>query len=191
MIIKEKFKKFKEYPVIAAVRTQDDYASALKSKVKVIAMVGGDVFKVQKEMKMHKDKGGLLFLHMDLIQGIGKDPGGIHFAKESFGIDGIMSTRPNILSIGKKEKLITIHRVFLMDFQAFNSGISLIRKSKPDFIELTPGVIPQIVKKVSSEFSQPILASGLISNEEEVKTMIKAGATNIGCSCRKLWQIDY
>lgn len=189
MISKQKFSIFKEYPVIAGVRTQDDYASALDSSVRIIFMVGGDVFKVQKEMKIHKDKGGLLFLHMDLIEGIGKDHGGINFAKEHFGIDGIISTKNNVLKIGKEENLITVHRIFLMDFQALNSGMNLIKLSKPDFIELTPGVIPRIVKKVSTENSQPVITSGLISSEEDVKTMIRAGALNIVCSCRKIWNM--
>jgi glycerol uptake operon antiterminator len=189
MISKQILSKFKEYPVIAGVRTQEDYASALDSRVKIIFMVGGDVFKVQKEMSILKDKGGLLFLHMDLIEGIGKDPGGIHFAKEQFGIDGIISTKTNILKIAKEEKLITVHRIFLMDFQALNSGMNLIKLSHPDFIELTPGVIPRVVKKVSKENSQPVITSGLISSEEDVRTMIRSGASNIVCSCRKIWNM--
>jgi glycerol uptake operon antiterminator len=186
----KKLLKFKEYPVIAAVRTKEDYCSALTSKVKVMFMVGGDVFKVKEEMKAHKAKDGLLFLHMDLIEGIGKDLGGINFAKENFGIDGIISTKNHILKIGKQENLITVHRIFLMDFQALNSGMHLIKSSNPDFIELTPGVIPRVVNKVSRECSQPVISSGLISSEEDVRMMIRSGASNIVCSCKKIWNMD-
>lgn len=189
MIKNEKFLKFREYPVIAAVRTQEDYASALDSKVKVTFMVGGDVFKVKKEMQETKDKEGLLFFHMDLIEGIGKDPSGIHYAIEHFGIDGIISTKNQILKIGKQEKIMTVHRIFLMDFQALNSGMNLIKISKPDFIELTPGVIPKIIKKVRDECVQPIITSGLISSSEDVKMMIRSGASNIVCSCKELWRL--
>lgn len=189
MIKKENLVKFKEYPVIAAVRTQEDYASALESKVKVIFMVGGDVFKVKREMKALKEKNRLLFLHMDLIEGIGKNAGGIEYAIENFGIDGIISTKNQILKIGKLENIMTVHRIFLMDFQALNSGMNLIKTSKPDFIELTPGVIPKIVKKVKVDCTQPIITSGLISSGEDVKMMIRAGASNIVCSCRELWQL--
>ena len=34
-------KKFMEYPVIAAVRTPEDFEAAFHSKVKIIFMVGG------------------------------------------------------------------------------------------------------------------------------------------------------
>lgn len=56
MIDNKKLLKFKEYPVIAAVRTKEDYLSALDSKVKIIFMVGGDDFKVAEQMKEQKAK---------------------------------------------------------------------------------------------------------------------------------------
>ncbi|MGL4606292.1 MAG: glycerol-3-phosphate responsive antiterminator [Eubacteriaceae bacterium] len=189
MIKKEDFKKFKEYPVIAAVRTREDYFCAINSKVKVIFMVGGDVFKVKKEIDLVKQDKRLLFFHMDLVEGIGKDHSGIHYAVENFGIDGIISTKNQMIKIGKQENITTVHRIFLMDFLALNSGMNLVGISKPDFVELTPGVIPKVVRKVKNELGQPIIASGLISSEEDVKTMIRSGANNIVCSCKDLWSL--
>lgn len=189
MITKEQMKTFKAYPVIAAVRTPENFRQALDSKVRVLFMVGGDYFKAENLIKEFKEQNGLVFLHMDLIEGIGRDIGGIRHAVERTGIDGVISTKSHILKLAAKENLITVHRIFLMDNQALESGINLFKASKPDIIELTPGLIPRIVRKVSSEFEQPVITSGLVSKPSDVKTMIQAGAMNIVCSCEALWSL--
>jgi glycerol uptake operon antiterminator len=60
MISQRARRKFDEYPIIAAVRTPEDFESALESKVKVFFMVGGDVFKVRDLISQIK-KGETLF----------------------------------------------------------------------------------------------------------------------------------
>ncbi len=182
-------RKFEEYPVIAAVRTPEDFESALESKVKIFFMVGGDVFRVRKQIGEIKARGDIIFFHMDLVEGIGKDASGIRFAKEEFGIEGVQSTKTHILKMAKHEKLITVHRLFVTDFQSLQSGLNLAKISNPDFLELTPGILPRIVKMVKSEQTLPIISSGLVSTAEDVSTLIAAGASNIVCSTRELWTI--
>ncbi|SDY43635.1 glycerol-3-phosphate responsive antiterminator [Eubacterium barkeri] len=187
MITQDAREKFKQYPVIAAARTPEDFRCALESRVRVVFMVGGDVFKVKNEIKAIKASGRLIFFHMDLVAGIGKDGSGIRFAKEAFEIDGIQSTKTHMLKLAKQEKLMTSHRIFLMDYQALQSGLHMIKESQPDFIELTPGIVPRIVRKVSDDFDQPIISSGLVSRAADVKILQEAGAQNIVCSARDLW----
>lgn len=179
--------RFDSYPVIAAVRTVDDFTAALSSKVRVIFMVGGDVFKVKKQIVEANDNGILVFFHMDLIEGIGRDGSGISFAKEELGISGVQSTKPHILKLAKQEKLITVHRLFVTDFQSLESGINMVKISKPDFVELTPGILPRIIKKIKSEYNFRIISSGLISNKNDIKVLHASGAQNVVCSTRDLW----
>ena len=150
-------KKFMEYPVIAAVRTPEDFEAAFHSKVKIIFMVGGDVFKCRKKIQ------------------------------EAKGISGVQSTRVHILKLAKQEKLVTVHRLFVTDFQALQSGLKLVHTSNPDFVELTPGILHPIVKKVSKEIPYPVISSGLIAGKDEVEKLLEEGASNIVCSDQKLW----
>ncbi|MEG1620050.1 MAG: glycerol-3-phosphate responsive antiterminator [Eubacterium sp.] len=189
MIKKEQMKIFREYPVIAAVRTPENFKRALESKVRVIFMVGGDYFKVEDLIKEMKSRNMMVLLHMDLIEGIGKDIGGIHYAMEHGHIDGVISTKSHMIKLAAKEDLITVHRVFLMDNQGLESGMNLVKASRPDIIELTPGLIPRIVRKVNNTYEQPVITSGLISRVSDVETMTRAGAVNIVCSCQELWGI--
>ncbi len=137
---------------------------------------------------MHtKEQGMVVFFHMDLVEGIGKDASGIHFAKETLGISGVQSTRVHILKLAKQEKLVTVHRLFVTDFQALQSGLKLVHTSNPDFVELTPGILHPIVKKVSKEIPYPVISSGLIAGKDEVEKLLEEGASNIVCSDQKLW----
>ncbi|MEG0377432.1 MAG: glycerol-3-phosphate responsive antiterminator [Eubacterium sp.] len=107
MITHKQLEVFCSYPVIAAVRTPEDFEKALASKVNVFFMVGGDFFKAKEQIKKLKDKGCLLLLHMDLIEGIGRDHGGICFAVEHGGIDGIISTKSQMIKIAAKDQMRT------------------------------------------------------------------------------------
>jgi glycerol uptake operon antiterminator len=62
---------------------------------------------------------------MDLIEGIGKDASGLHFAKEEFGLDGVQSTKAHILKMAKHEKLITVHDCSLLIFSHYKAVLTL------------------------------------------------------------------
>lgn len=189
MISQTVSKKFSEYPIIAAVRTPEDFEAAFQSKVKVLFMVGGDVFKAEEELKRAAKAGYVVFLHMDLIEGIGRDASGLRFAKKEFGIQGIQSTKTHMLKIAKSEELCTVHRLFVTDFQSLKSGMTLVKNSNPDFVELTPGILPKVIWKVKREQARPIIASGLIATANEVKSLTAAGASNLVCSNHALWNL--
>ena len=108
-------------------------------------------------------------------------------SKETLGISGVQSTRVHILKLAKQEKLVTVHRLFVTDFQALQSGLKLVHTSNPDFVELTPGILHPIVKKVSKEIPYPVISSGLIAGKDEVEKLLEEGASNIVCSDQKLW----
>lgn len=189
MITLQQLDIFKKYPVIAAVRTPEDIEKALLSKVNILFMVGGDFFQAEYLIKKFKRKDTLVFLHMDLIEGIGKDLGGIRYAVRSTGIDGVISTKSHMIKTASKEGLITVHRIFLMDNQAFESGIKMFQESKSDIIELTPGLMPRIVRQVNHSFKPPVITSGLIAKPNDVTTMLNAGAMNIVCTRKELWNL--
>ena len=59
----------------------------------------------------------------------------------------------------------------------------------PDAIEIMPGIMPKITKKLSSVISVPIIMGGLISEEEDVKKAIESGALGVSTSCSPLWEL--
>ena len=75
--------------------------------------------------------------------------------------------------------LYTILRVFVLDSMAFKNIDNLIRTGNPDVLEILPGVMPKIIKKVCKMLPIPIIAGGLISEREDVLEALDAGAISV------------
>ena len=178
---------FRKYPVIAAIRGPEDFARALSGDVRVISVVGGNIFQMTDQLLQAKEEKKTVLFHMDLVEGIGRDKAGMHYAKETFGIAGIHSTRSHIIKLAKAEDLITIHRLFITDFQSITSGLSMVKISNPDFVEVTPGVLPRSVNTISRSQGKRVIASGLVQSEKDIQILLRAGASNMVCSSQSLW----
>jgi len=64
---------FREHPIIASIRNDSDFKYALNSKITVLFILYGDIFNLPQIMEECKKHNKLVFLHMDLIKGIGRD----------------------------------------------------------------------------------------------------------------------
>ena len=84
---------------------------------------------------------------------------------------------------------MSIQRIFLIDSKAVETGIQQIKKHKANFIEIMPGLIPIMISKIKGEVEQSIIAGGLVSTKDQVKSAIKAGAIAVSTSKEELWNI--
>ena len=131
---------FKEHPVIASIRNNTDFTYALNSKAVALFILHGDIFNLPQIMKECKNRNKLVFLHMDLIKGIGRDREGIIYLARKGLCDGIVTTKSNLINIAKKEGLIAIQRLFLLDSAALKTGELLLKNNQPDAVEILPGI---------------------------------------------------
>jgi glycerol uptake operon antiterminator len=178
----------RESPVIAAVRDMEDLGYALDKKIRVIFLLAGDIFNlIDIEKSMHTGD-HLFLLHLDLIRGIARDQVGIAYLKQCFPIDGIISTHANIIHYAKKQQLIALQRLFIVDSESLKSGARLVQSSKPDSVEILPGIIlPFIQESLERLELPPIVAGGWIKTRQEVDRILAAGALAVSTSRRELW----
>ena len=87
--------------IIAAVRSDEELMDAVNSKVEIIFMLAPNIADIKRQAEEAHSAGKKLFIHLDLAEGIGKDGYGIRFVKKQ-GVDGIISTRTNIIKLAKK-----------------------------------------------------------------------------------------
>lgn len=172
--------------VIAAARNREELVAAAKSKVEMIFMLVPNITDLKEQAEMVHKAGKKLFIHLDLAEGIGKDEFGILFAKEQ-GIDGIISTRTNIIKLAKKADLFTVQRFFIVDSHSIDTAVEAVKSSKADMIEIMPGLVSKVIKKLKKELDMPIVAGGLVETAAEAKEAIACGATAISTGKRDLW----
>ena len=174
--------------VAAAVRTKEDFEIALLSRVDVIFLLYSSILTMKAYVgKCHK-AGKIIFIHMDFAEGIGKDRAGLELLKR-MGVDGILTTKTNMIRPAKDLGLITVQRFFIVDSHSVDTAVESIRIAKPDVVEIMPGVLSKKIKEFAQKISTDILAGGLVEFPWEVDDAISAGAAAVSTADRDLW--DY
>ena len=177
----------KKAKIFAAVREKEDIISAINSDVEVIFMLTPNIADIKSQADAVHKAGKKIFIHLDLAEGIGKDEYGILFAKEQ-GVDGIISTRTNIIKMAKKAGLFTVQRFFIVDSHSVETTVESAKSSKADMIEIMPGIVSKVIKSLKKELSMPIVAGGLIESRDEINEAISCGATAISVGKKEFWE---
>ena len=177
---------FSKRRVCAAVRTKEDFDYALESAVDVIFLHYSNILTIEEYVKRAHGAGKIIFIHMDFVEGVGKDRAGLAYLK-NIGIDGIITTKTNMIRPAKDLGLTTVQRFFIVDSHSVGTAVESIRIAKPDVVEIMPGVIEKKIKEFAEKVSMEILAGGLIEYKEDVDIAIEAGATAVSTAAIELW----
>jgi len=179
---------FREHPIIASIRNDADLDSALNTQVAALFILYGDIFNLPQIMKEAKNHNKLVFLHMDLIKGIGRDREGVIYLAKKELCNGIVTTKNNLINIAKKEGLITIQRLFLLDSAALKTGEQILKHNQPDAVEILPGIAaPYFIEHIYKKMLCPVIAGGLISDQSEIEKLLQRGVLAVSTSRKELW----
>ena len=135
-------------------------------------------------LKDHQKK---VLIHSELIKGLSSDEYGAIYLIQNLKVDGIISSKPRVIDVCKKRKVLGIFRFFIKDSTALAQSIALARKVNPDYIEILPSSCVNIIEYVSRETEAQILMGGLIGSTQEINHCIKSGAISVTTSNSELW----
>ena len=173
--------------IIAAVRGDAEFQSALKGNTKVVFDLQPDIFSVQDRVQLAHQNNKKYLLHLDLASGIGKDELGLQFVKQA-GVDGVISTRVNIIKKARELDLFTVQRFFIVDSHSVETTLEAIGSARPDMIEIMPGLLPKVIAALVQQTDVPVIAGGLIESRKEAEIILKYGASAISAGTQKLWE---
>ena len=177
----------KHKPVIAAFRKVEDFRIEGLSNVGVLFVLGGDIFNLPTLVQQAESVKKLVFVDIDLVKGIGKDASGIRYLARESHVHGVITTKSNLINSAQKEGLISIQRIFVLDSESLTGGLNVVDKSKPDAIEVLPGLIlPKIMDRIRSRSPIPVIAGGLITTPQEIQEILSSGAIGISTTSAKL-----
>lgn len=179
---------FNRQKILPAARNLKEIEEMIDSDYLYIVLLNSHIGQLKSLVQLAKSKGKKLLLHADLVQGLRNDEYAAQFLCQEIKPAGLISTRKNVILTAKKHGLISIQRLFLLDSIALESSYKLLETTKPDFIEVLPGVMPHIIKEVFEKTGIPIVAGGLIRDRHEVEDALKAGALAVTTSRKELWR---
>jgi glycerol uptake operon antiterminator len=169
-------------PVILAVKSMEGLEKSLGGNSNIVFVLFGDILNIPGIVSKIKDAGKLALVHIDLIDGLASRDIAVDFLLEHTRADGILSTKANLVKHAKTRGLLTIQRFFVLDSMALINIEKQFPLDYADAVEILPGVMPKIIHKIAEITKKPVIAGGLISDKEDVRHALEAGAVSVSSS---------
>lgn len=177
-------------PVIAAVKDQEGLETCCRlEEIQVVFILFGNVCTISEIVRKVKEAGKMAVVHIDLIGGLSSKEIAVDFIKDQTEADGIISTKPPMIERGRKLGMFTILRYFLIDSLALANIRQPQHNVKPDMIEILPGLMPGIIRRICKSTKTPIIAGGLIEDKEAVMAALSAGAIAVSTTNPGVWEL--
>ena len=179
-------------PVIAAVKSDAGLQAAVEmEEIQVIFVLYGDVCTIPEILERIKAAGKKAMVHIDLIAGLSAKEISVEFIARQTRADGIITTKPALVRRAKELGIFAVLRFFVIDSLALKNIENLEMQcgtSRPDFIEVLPGVMPKVlgIAKVSRI---PMIAGGLITEKEDVIAALSVGAIAVSSTNQDVWKL--
>ncbi|WP_395939540.1 glycerol-3-phosphate responsive antiterminator [Clostridium sp. DJ247] len=178
-----------ENPIIAAIRNNEDLKNSLDTRASVVFVLYGDILNIKDICSRLREKNKIVFVHVDLIEGLRGDSAGIKYIKENADPHGIISTKASNIRYANQLGLHTIQRLFVIDSLSLRTGIKSIHETKPNAVEVMPGIASKIIDSLQKEISPYIIAGGLINTKKDIMDSLGAGALAISTTSKELWDL--
>lgn len=179
--------EFEDCPVIAAIKDEEGLRKCIHSEIQIVFVLYGDICSIGDIVSRLKKAGKTVMVHLDLITGLSSREIAVTYLKAVTHADGIISTKPAVIRQAKEEGLFAIMRFFVIDSIAFDSIERQTESVHPDMIEVLPGVMPKIIRRICQNSRVPVIAGGLISNKEDIMAALSAGAVSISTTNQAVW----
>ncbi len=186
MSIREMQDCFERSPIIAAIH-DSQWQAALASSAEVLFLLKANLLTIREQVEEAHARQKKVFVHIDLADGIGKDEVGLSYLARC-GADGVISTRGGLIRHAKELGLLTVQRFFVLDSQGIQSIINVLETSRPDFIEILPGIADKVIKRFAQS-GFPMIAGGLIETKQEVTNALSCGAIAVSTGTSELWDL--
>lgn len=180
-------------PVIAAVKNDAGLQAAVEmEEIQVIFVLYGDVCTIPEILEKIKAVGKKAMVHIDLIAGLSAKEISVEFIARQTRADGIITTKPALVRRAKELGIFAVLRFFVIDSLALKNIENLEMQcgtSRPDFIEVLPGVMPKVLGRIAKVSRIPMIAGGLITEKEDVIAALSAGAIAVSSTNQDVWNL--
>ncbi len=174
-------------PVIPAIKNDLYLEEAVASGSEIVFVIMSNLINIKEITKRLKEAGKIVFVHVDMIDGLSSSNYGVEYLINHTEVDGIITTKHNIVSYARKNNVCVIQRFFILDSFSFKNTITHIRENKPNAVEILPGVMPKIIKRICNLVNVPVITGGLIDEKEDIINALNNGAEGVSTTDKNLW----
>ncbi|MDY0075272.1 MAG: glycerol-3-phosphate responsive antiterminator [Acholeplasmataceae bacterium] len=177
----------KDQKIIPAISNHADFRLFLSSHMTYGILMNFQLAQIPDLVDEMKKRGKKVLIHSELIKGLNSDEFGAIYLIQNLQVDGIISSKPKVIDICKKRKVLGILRFFLKDSMSFEQSIEVAKKVQPDYLEVLPAISVGILPEIRHHINCPIMMGGLITTKDQILACIHAGAVAVTTSKPSLW----
>ena len=174
-------------PLIAAAKNDEGLERALHSDCAAVFLLYGDPCTLPSLTDRIADAGKTAFVHVDLINGLAAREISVDYVRRATRAGGIISTKPSLIRRARECGLCAVQRFFVIDSMALENLRRQLEHTRPDVIEILPGVMPKILRRITGFTRIPVIAGGLIGDKEDILAALDAGAAAISATDPQIW----
>jgi glycerol uptake operon antiterminator len=123
-----------------------------------------------------------VIVHIELIQGLANDEYGCQHIIQHLHADAIISSKPKVIDMAKKNKTPAILRLFVMDSKSLKRGLELTQTVMPDAVEFMPSLVYPLIVTHLTDLPCEVWAGGLIRDRAMIATLTQAGIARVTVS---------
>ncbi|MDE4541554.1 glycerol-3-phosphate responsive antiterminator [Thermoanaerobacterium sp. R66] len=176
--------------MIAAVKEERHIERAVNKNLSGVFLLTGNIAVIKKYVDFFKSNDMFTFVHIEKIGGISFDKEGLEFVANYVKPDGIITTKNSLIKIAKKLNMLTIQRCFMIDTDALKKAIEISKETQPDFVELMPALMPNVIREFTENTNEPVISGGLIKTSEQMINALLNGAIAVSTGTPRLWNVD-
>ncbi len=176
-------------PVIPALKNETYLKEAIESSSEIVFVIMANILNIKDIVTKLKEANKIVYIHIDMIDGLSSSNNGIEYIMKEIKPDGIITTKHNIVAFANKNGIKVIQRFFVLDSFSLENTILHIKENKPSAVEILPGLMPRIIKKINSSVKVPVITGGLVNEKEDIINALAAGAVGVSTTDKKIWDI--
>ncbi|KIY21778.1 glycerol-3-phosphate responsive antiterminator [Mesobacillus subterraneus] len=174
--------------ILPASSNMKDFELFLKSPYEIGIFLEMHIAQLKYVSAMAETHGKKMLYHMDMIHGIKSDDYSTEFISQEYKPYGLISTKSNVILKAKQKGIIAVQRVFLLDSHALEKSYKLLENTQPDFVEVLPGIVPELITEVNERMNISLFAGGFIRSIRDVEKALEAGAKAVTTSKKECWK---
>ncbi len=176
-------------PCCAAIVDRARLGAALASRAQAIFVLRGNGLDLGDMVSQVHDAGKLIAVHLDLVDGVKADHWGVSWLARC-GVDAVITSHGQLMSVIRNEGATAILRLLMSRREHLDTAVAAMARSRPDIVEILPGVILPAIAGLLPPLEAPMLAGGFIRTPFDARAALAAGAIGVTTSSEGLWDLD-
>lgn len=157
-------------PAVDGIRRYKDF---LKSEHNICILMNVHLSLLESVFRTARERDKKIILHIDRINGLADDEYGAEFAAQRFHPAAAVSIKPTVIQTLKKNRITAIQRVFLIDSFALKRSADSVANTKPDYVEVMPGICDGMAPLLKDALGEHLIAGGLIPDRAYAEKLLR------------------